>query len=116
MLVGKMKKLVLCAAMLLAAGCAKRPEEITATPVAADAYMQMQCPQLSALKMQKEAELAALEKEQNQAADHDAAAMAVIHVPVASMSGKDKEAEIARAKGEVQAIGSAYQARNCTSG
>jgi hypothetical protein len=111
-----MKKLVVCAAMLLAAGCAKRPEEITATPVTADPYMQMQCAQLSTLKVQKEAELAGLEKEQTKAADQDSASMAVIHVPVASMSGKDKEPEIAKAKGEVQAIGSAYQAKGCGAG
>jgi hypothetical protein len=111
-----MKKIIICAAMLLAAGCAKRPEDIMASPVAADSYMQMQCPQLSTLKLQKEAELAQLEKEQKATADHDAAAMAVIHVPIGSMSGKDREADVARAKGEVQAINSAYQARNCAAG
>lgn len=113
MLVGNMKKIVICAAMLLAAGCAKRPEDIAAIPVASDTYMQMECPQLVQLKTQKDAELAALEKHQKQVADHDAAAMAVIHVPVGSMSGGDKEEQVARAKGEVQAITSAYQSKNC---
>lgn len=116
MLVGNMKKILICAAMLLAAGCAKRPEEIAATPVAVDTYMQMQCPELAQLKMRKEAELTQLAKEQKETADQDAAAMAVIHVPVGSMAGNDKEPEIARAKGEVQAINSAYQSKNCTSG
>ena len=116
MLVGKMKKIVLCAAMLLAAGCAKRPEEIMATSVAVDPYLQMQCPQLSTLKMQKDAELARLEKEQQRAAAHDAAAMVVIHVPVASMAGQDKEREVARAKGEAQAVNSAYRSKGCAAG
>ena len=116
MLVGDMKKIVVCAAMLLAAGCAKQPDEIAATPVAVDPYMQMQCPQLSTLKMQKEAELAQLEKDQKAAAEHDKAAMSVIHVPVASMAGKDKEPEVARAKGEVQAVNSAYQSKGCAAG
>jgi hypothetical protein len=116
MLVGNMKKILICAAMLLAAGCAKRPDEIMAAPVAADPYMQMQCPQLAQLKMQKDAELAKLEKDQKETADQDAAAMAVIHVPVGSMSGNDREPEIARAKGEVQAINSAYQSKDCTGG
>ncbi|MBX9459075.1 MAG: hypothetical protein KL863_25270 [Rhizobium sp.] len=111
-----MKKIVICAAILLVAGCAKRPEEIMATPVAVEPYMQMECPALAQLKMQKDAELVRLEKEQNQAAEHDTAAMAVVHVPVASMSGKDKEPEVARAKGEVQAINSAYQSKNCAAG
>lgn len=116
MLVGNMKKIVICAAMLLAAGCAKRPEEIMATPVAVHPYMQMQCPQLAQLKMQKDAELAKLEKDQKETADQDAAAMAVIHVPVGSMAGNDNEAEIARTKGEVQAINSAYQSKSCAAG
>jgi hypothetical protein len=111
-----MKKIVICAAMLLAAGCAKRPDEIMATPVAVDPYMQMQCPELAQLKMRKEAELSRLEKDQKETADQDAAAMAVIHVPVGSMAGNDKEPEIARAKGEVQAINSAYQAKGCAAG
>lgn len=110
-----MKRIIICAAMLLAAGCAKAPEDIVATPVAVEPYMQMQCPQLVSLKMQKDTELAALEKSQLEAARHDAAGMATIHIPVASMAGKDKEPEYARAKGEVQAINSAYQTKNCAS-
>jgi len=113
MLVGNMKKIVICAAMLLAAGCAKRPEEIAATSVPVDPYMQMQCPELAQLKTQKDMELANLSKEQKETADQDAAAMAVIHVPVGSMAGNDREHDIARAKGEVQAINSAYQSKSC---
>ena len=116
MLVGNMKKILVCAAMLLAAGCAKRPEEIAATPVAVDTYMQMQCPELAQLKMRKDAELVQLAKEQKDTADQDAAAMAVIHVPVGSMTGNDKEPEIARTTGEVLAIDSAYQSKNCAAG
>ena len=116
MLVGNMKKILICAAVLLAAGCAKRPDEIMATPVSADPYMQMDCAQLSPLKMQKDAEVAQLTKEQKETADQDAAAMAVIHVPVGSMSGNDREKDLARAKGEAQAIGSAYQSKSCAAG
>lgn len=111
-----MKKIVVCAAMLLIAGCAKPPEEIMATPVAAGPYMQMDCPQLTTLKMQKEAELAQIEKAQKNAAEHDKAAMSVIHVPVASWTGQDRSEEVARSKGEVQAITSAYQSRSCAAG
>ena len=114
MLVGDMKKIVVCAAMLLAAGCAKAPDDIAAAHVPTDSYMQMECPQLSALRMQKQTQLSALEKEQLAAARQDAAAMAVIHIPYASWSGQDKEPEFARLKGEVQAINSAYQSKSCT--
>ena len=114
MLVGNMKKLLVCAAMLLAAGCAKAPDDIAAAHVATDSYMQMECPQLSSLRSQKQTQLAALEKEQLAAARQDAAAMAVIHIPYATMTGMDKEPEYARAKGEVKAINAAYQSKSCT--
>ena len=42
--------------------------------------------------------------------------MSVIHIPVASMAGKDNEEGVARVKGEVQAINSAYQSKNCAAG
>ncbi|MGV3550386.1 hypothetical protein [Rhizobium sp.] len=108
-----MKKFVICAAMLLAAGCAKAPEDIAATPVAVDPYMQMQCPQLASLRTQKTAELAVLERKQLEAARNDATGMATIHLPVGSMVGKDREPEYAQAKGEVQAINTAYQTKSC---
>jgi starvation-inducible outer membrane lipoprotein len=111
-----MRKIVICAIMLVAAGCAKRPEEIKATPIAADAYAQMSCSELTEIKTLKETELVRLGSEQNRAADQDAAWMAIIHVPVASMSGRNKAPEIAQAKGEVQAINSAYQSKNCAGG
>jgi hypothetical protein len=115
-LVGNMKLIVVCAALLLAAGCAKHPDKIAAAPVAVEPYMQMQCPQLAQVKMQKEAELEKLAKDQKETASQDAAAMAVIHVPIGSMTGSDKEPEVARAKGEVQAVNSAYQSKGCAAG
>lgn len=116
MLVGKMKKFLICAAILLAAGCAKRPDEIVATPVAVDPYMQMACPELVSLRARKQVEQAGLEKAQFDASEHDKAAMYVIHVPVASMSGRDREADVARGKGELQAIDAAIQSKGCAAG
>lgn len=108
-----MKKLLVCAAMLIAAGCAKRPDEIMAAPVAVDPYMQMQCAQLGPLKAQKQAEQAKVEEEQKKARNRDMAAMSIIHVPIASMTGQSKEAEVARGKGELQAIDSAMRSKGC---
>jgi starvation-inducible outer membrane lipoprotein len=117
LLVGNMKKFVICAAaMLLAAGCAKRPEEIIAAAVPAESYMQMQCAQLASLKVQKEAELGKLSEHQAKVAEHDKAAMYVLHVPMGTITQGDKEEQVARAKGEVQAINTAYQSKNCAAG
>lgn len=108
-----MKKIVVCAAMLLAAGCAKAPQDIAPTPVASEPYMQMECSQLSSVKAQKDAEYAEIAKHQLEAARYDATAMAIVHVPVASWAGKDKEEDYARIKGEKQAIDRAYQSKGC---
>ncbi|MFM2279610.1 MAG: hypothetical protein RLZZ444_1841 [Pseudomonadota bacterium] len=108
-----MKKSFLLLA-LLAAGCAKMPDEIQAVAVSADPYMAMECPQLSSEKVAAAAELARLEEAQLRAAQQDQAAMAVIHVPVASMRGKDQEAAVASAKGKVSAVNQAYAAKGCS--
>ena len=111
-----MKKIIVCTAMLLIAGCAKPPEEIMATPVSADPYMQMDCQQLTTLKLQKETELAQIEKTQKNVSEHDKASMSVLHVPVASWTGQDRSEEVARSKGEAQAVTSAYQSKSCAAG
>ena len=109
-----MKTIVVFAAILTAAGCAKAPNDIAAIPASTDAYVQMQCPQLSAARSEKQAQYTVLEKQQLAVARQDATGMATIHVPVGSMAGRDKEQDYARAKGELQAIDSVYQSKGCT--
>ena len=107
-----MKKSVLCVLLLLA-GCAKPPGDIAATAVSTDPYMQMNCASLAAEKAGKEAQLSRISSEQQETADRDAAWMTIIHVPVASMSKGDKEPEIARLKGQLNAISHASAAKSC---
>jgi starvation-inducible outer membrane lipoprotein len=108
-----MKRLVVFAMSLLIAGCARQPEQIAASPIAGDRYLQMSCTELLANRSRKTIEQARLEQAQHQAAEHDKAAMSVIHVPVASMAGKDREDEVARGKGELQALDAAIQSKDC---
>ena len=107
-----MKRLLIGVA-LLASGCAKLPDDIQASAVAADPYMAMSCEQLVAENARSSAELATASEAQTRAAQQDQAAMAVLHVPVASMRGKDQEETIARLKGENAAIVQARQAKGC---
>ena len=92
-----------------------RPSPL-ATRVAVDPYMQMACPELTSLRARKQVEQAGLEKAQFDASEHDKAAMYVIHVPVASMSGRDREADVARGKGELQAMDAAIRSKGCAAG
>jgi len=107
-----MKKSVLCAVLLLA-GCAKQPGDIVAASVPSDTYMQMSCQNLAAEKSGKQTELDALSSKQAETANRDAAWMAIVHVPVASLSRGDDAKQIADLKGQLNAIDRAYQAKSC---
>jgi starvation-inducible outer membrane lipoprotein len=99
------KRMVLCAMALLAAGCARQPDQIAPSPVSTDRYLPMSCADLLAGRAGKKA--------QHEAAERDKAAMGVIHIPVASMAGQDREDEVARGKGELAAIDAAIQSNGC---
>ncbi|CAN7511362.1 hypothetical protein [Rhizobium sp. LjRoot254] len=108
-----MKTTALCAMALLAAGCARQPDQIAATPVATDRYLQMSCAELLASRTGRQTAQVRLEQAQHEAAEHDKAAMSVIHVPVASMTGQDREDEVARGKGELVAVDATIQSKGC---
>jgi hypothetical protein len=108
-----MKRIALLAVALLAAGCARQPDQIAASPVATDRYLQMSCAELLAGRTSKQIAQARLEKAQHEAAEHDRAAMSVIHIPVASMAGQDREDEVARGKGQLQALDAAIASKGC---
>lgn len=107
-----MKKILLCALLLLA-GCAKQPGDIAAASVPTDPYMQMSCADLVTQKADKQQQLDGLSNKQAEVANRDAAWMTIVHVPVASMTQGDNAKQIARLKGEVNAIDQAYQGKGC---
>lgn len=108
-----MKKSVIVSLLLLA-GCAKPPGEIAAAAIATDPYLQRNCDSLVAERADKRAALEQLSEHQEETAKRDAAWMAIVHVPVASMSRGDKEAEISRLKGHLRAIDEAMRAKGCS--
>lgn len=107
-----MKRAWICALLLLA-GCAKMPEDIAPTAVSADPYMQMSCEGLAQQRQVKQAELKRLEEQQAETSKRDEAWMVIVHVPVASMNGGDIEPQVASAKGHINAINQASQAKAC---
>jgi hypothetical protein len=108
-----MKRLGMFAMSLLIAGCARQPDQIAASPVGTDRYLKMSCAELLANRSAKKIEQAGVEQAQHEAAEYDKAAMGVIHIPVASMSGKDREEEVALGKGELQALDATIQSKGC---
>ena len=99
--------------LLLLAGCAKQPGDIVAAAVPTDSYVQMSCANLVSEKAGKQSQLDTLSSVQEETANRDAAWMAIVHVPVASMSRGDNAKQIAELKGQINAIDQAYQAKSC---
>lgn len=71
----------------------------------------------AALTQQLKAEkdnLAALSKQQNEAANGDAFGVFLIGVPMSSLTGGDKEGEISNAKGKINAMEAAMHKNKCS--
>lgn len=114
----RMKRLVTIAACAALAGCATSPKDIAPSYVSPILYQNLSCDQLSqeALRVSNAAAVAT-GQQQNQA-NKDAAMMTVgmiLFWPSLFMIGGDKgnAAEVARLKGEMQAIEQANIAKNC---
>lgn len=106
------KKLLVLAA-LAAAGCAQQPDRISAVDVAGDPYRGFSCSQLKAEHLKVTQNLEAASADQKKAADGDVLGVFLLGLPVSSMSGNDKEATIAIAKGRINELDRKILARKC---
>ena len=99
-----MKKLMILTALCLSVtACAKRPDAIAPVGLG-DAYAGTSCSQARADLVSEKANLDALSAAQNQAATGDAIGVFLILVPVSTLTGADKEGEIAASKGKILAL------------
>jgi len=95
------------------AGCAKNPDAIAPISMPVNAYGGLSCDQLAVEHRRSSAALAAVSRQQEQAATGDAVGVFLIGVPVSSLSGGDKEGLVALHKGEIVAIEGAMRAQGC---
>jgi hypothetical protein len=105
--------IVSLAAALALTACAKRPDAIVPADIPMAAYTNYSCEHLAHEMVQEQANLAAVSKQQRDAATGDAVGVFLIGVPMSSTSGGDKEGQLAVAKGKVQAIDSAIKSKGC---
>jgi hypothetical protein len=109
-----MKKLMISAmAVLLLAGCARRPDAITPMVMPTTAYANLDCPRLAAEHQRSTAALATVSKAQNSAATGDAVGVFLIGVPMSSLGGGDMEGQVALHKGEIVAIDAVRKNKGC---
>ena len=101
------------AAAALLTACAKRPESIAAAKTETAAYEHATCETLRVMRAEIEADLNALAAAQRGAANADAVGVFLLALPISSMAGNDKEAQVAIAKGQLDAIKIVQARKGC---
>ncbi|MDX6807143.1 hypothetical protein [Terrihabitans rhizophilus] len=100
-------------AVLGTAACAQKPETIQASYISDVGYQSWRCDQLAGEAPRIEAALAQASAQQNQTRSNDTAGVIFLGLPVSSMSGGNVAPEIARLKGEKEAIRRAMTLKDC---
>ncbi|WP_157038043.1 MULTISPECIES: hypothetical protein [Chelativorans] len=93
--------------------CAKTPESISAAYVSEVGYHSWSCTQLGEEQLRLSSAYATAAKQQQQARSNDIAGVILIGLPVSSLSGDNIAPEIARLKGEQEAVRKAMITKNC---
>ena len=97
---------------LFLAACATRPESIHASYVSHEKFMDLDCTALAAKMIDTKSELEKFSQMQNSKANQDAWGVFLLGIPFSKLSG-DVEGDIARLKGEVEAIETAQIKQKC---
>lgn len=105
--------LVLPMAFVLSA-CAEAPENISAAQIPDSTYANANCSSLMKSEVQNTQLLHALSADQKKAQSGDAWGVFLLGLPISSMSGADKETEIALTKGKIDAIRRQQAAKGCS--
>lgn len=93
-------------------GCATRPESIPASYVSHEKYMGGDCMQLATNMADARADLQKFSSMQDSKANMDAATVFLALIPASKLTG-DSAADVAKFKGEVEAIETAQIKKGC---
>jgi len=104
---------IITLALLVISGCAKRPDAIVPVDIPMAAYENLTCEQIATEIVAENQKLSALSQAQNNAATGDAVGVFLIGVPVSSVSGGDKEGDIAVSKGKLQSLQNVSMSKGC---
>lgn len=98
--------------LVLISACATRPEGIPASHVSHEKYVAGDCTRLATQMTDARAELAKVSAMQNSKATGDAWGVFLILVPISQLTG-DHAGDVAKWKGEVEAIDTAQIKNGC---
>lgn len=109
------KTIALAALAAITSGCAKAPDSIAPAYVSELTYMNWQCEHMAEETHRLNAALARASEQQEKARTNDITGVILIGLPVSSLSGDNIAPEIARLKGEQEAIRKAMITKGCAS-
>lgn len=107
--------IIIAAAACLVGSCAKAPESIGASYISEVGYQNYTCEQLVTETVRLSAALTTASQQQDKARSNDVVGVLLIGLPVSSMSGDNIAPEIARLKGEQEAVRRAAVLKKCPS-
>ena len=107
-----LRSALIIAAAISATACANRPEFIRASHVSHEKFTHLECTQLATKMTDTRAELEKYSKMQDSKANGDAFGVFLLGIPFSKLSG-DHEGDVARLKGEVEAIDTAQIKNKC---
>ena len=99
-------------ALILTTSCATRPESIPVSYVAFEKYTDGSCTQLTTQMEDARTQLAKVSKQQDAKANGDAFGVFLLLIPISKLTG-DHAAEVAKWKGEIEAIETAQIKKKC---
>jgi hypothetical protein len=99
-------------AVVALSACATRPESISASYVSHEKYSGQTCEQLNTTMSDARANLAKFSDMQNSKANMDAATVFFVLIPASKLTG-DSAGDVAKWKGEVEAIETAQIKTGC---
>lgn len=110
-----MRIAAISAAAFLLAGCAKAPEDIPPSFVSDTSYTSWSCQNLTIEGQKLGAGMSSAYSKQRTAREGDTVGVILLGLPVASLTGDNVAPEVARLKGEYEAVRRAATAKNCPS-
>ena len=108
----KINFIFICTIVLFVSSCASRPSSIPASYVSHEKYMDYSCTQLATKMGDARGELQKYSDMQNSKANMDAGTVFFVLIPASKLSG-DHEGDVAKWKGEVEAINTAQEKLKC---
>lgn len=108
----KLGRALALSTLILITACASRPESIPASFVSHEKFMGKDCAQLGLDMSNARSELAKYSSMQDSKANMDAATVFLVLIPASKLSG-DHAGDVAKYKGEVEAIDTALVKTRC---